>query len=87
MVAGESMARGAKGHYAASPVDVLGEGRRARGDRLSETVKLTVLAGQWMAEAHRGRYYAKARTWPAAPPRPMTRSWPATTCWSCRPCR
>jgi amidase len=43
MVAGESMARGAKGH------------------RLSETVKLTVLAGQWMAEAHRGRYYAKAQ--------------------------
>src|SRR5215207_7653347 len=61
MVAGESMARGAKGHYATSLVDAFGEGRRARGDRLSETVKLTVLAGQWMAEAHRGRYYAKAQ--------------------------
>jgi amidase len=55
------MARGAKGHYAAGLVDVFGEGRRAKGDRLSETVKLTVLSGQWMAETHRGRYYAKAQ--------------------------
>ena len=29
--------------------------------RLSETVKLAVLAGSWMAEAHHGRYYAKAQ--------------------------
>jgi amidase len=61
MVAGESMARGAKGYYATGLVDTFGEGRRAKGDRLSETVKLTVLAGEWMAEAHRGRYYAKAQ--------------------------
>jgi amidase len=61
MVAGEGMARGAKGHYATGLVDAFGEGRRAGGDRLSGTVKLTVLAGQWMAEAHRGRYYAKAQ--------------------------
>jgi amidase len=61
MVAGESMARGAKGHYATGLVDAFGEGRRAKGDRLSETVKLTVLAGQWMAEAHRGRYQVFAR--------------------------
>jgi amidase len=61
MVAGESMARGAKGHYATGLVDTFGESRRARGDQLSETVKLTVVAGQWMAEAHRGRYYAKAQ--------------------------
>jgi hypothetical protein len=61
MVAGESMARGVKGHYATGLVDSFGEGRRAKGDLLSETVKVTVLAGQWMAEAHRGRYYAKAQ--------------------------
>jgi amidase len=61
MVGGESMARGAKGHYATGLVDVFSEGRRAKGAQLSETVKLTVLAGQWMAEAHRGRYYAKAQ--------------------------
>src|SRR6266496_1676108 len=61
MVAGESMAYGAKGRYATSLVDAFGAGRRDRGERLSETVKLTVLAGRWMAEAHHGRYYAKAQ--------------------------
>ena len=61
MVAGESMAYGAKARYATGLVDAYGAGRRARGDRLSETVKLTVLAGRWMAEAHHGRYYAKAQ--------------------------
>ena len=60
MVAGESMARGAKA-TTTGLVDAFGEGRRAKGDRLSETVKLTVLAGQWMAETPRGRYYAKAQ--------------------------
>ncbi len=60
MVAGESIAYGAKGRYATGLVDAYAEGRRARGDRLSETVKLTVLAGRWMADAHHGRYYAKA---------------------------
>jgi amidase len=61
MVAGESMAYGAKGRYATGLVDAFAAGRRASGDRLSETVKLTVLAGQWMADAHHGRYYAKAQ--------------------------
>jgi amidase len=61
MVAGESMAYGAKGRYATGLVDAFAEGRRASGDRLSETVKLTVLAGQWMTDAHHGRYYAKAQ--------------------------
>jgi amidase len=61
MVAGESVAHGAKGHYATRMVDVFGANRRANGERLSETVKLTVLAGRWMAEAHHGRYYAKAQ--------------------------
>jgi amidase len=61
MVAGESMAHGGKGRYATGLVDAFGAGRRANGDRLSETVKLTVLAGRWMSEAHAGRYYAKAQ--------------------------
>jgi amidase len=61
MVAGESMAYGAKGRYATGLVDAFAAGRRASGDRLSETVKLTVLAGQWMTDAHHGRYYAKAQ--------------------------
>ena len=61
MVAGEGMAYGAKGRYDTGLVDAYAEGRRARGDRFSETVKLTVLAGRWMAEAHHGRYYAVAQ--------------------------
>jgi amidase len=61
MVAGESMAHGGKGRYSTGLVDAFGAGRRANGQRLSETVKLTVLAGRWMSEAHAGRYYAKAQ--------------------------
>jgi amidase len=55
------MAYGAKGRYATGLVDAYAEGRRARGDRLSTTVKLTVLAGQWMTDTHHGRFYAKAQ--------------------------
>jgi amidase len=61
MVAAESMAYGAKGHYATGLVDAFGQGRREGGERLPETVKLAVLAGSWMARAHHGRYYAKAQ--------------------------
>ena len=61
MVAGESIAYGAKGRYSTGLVDAFGPGRRARGDRLSATVKLTVLAGQWMADTRYGRFYAKAQ--------------------------
>ena len=61
MVAGESIAYGAKGRYSTGLVDAFGHGRRARGDRLSATVKLTVLAGQWMADTRYGRFYAKAQ--------------------------
>src|SRR5215207_2503531 len=61
MVAGDSMAYGAKGHYATGLVDAYAEGRRVRGDRFSATVKLTILAGQWMADTRYGRFYAKAQ--------------------------
>ena len=61
MVAGESMAYGAKGWYSTGLVDAFSQGRRERGEGLSDTVKLSLLAGAWMAEAHHGRYYAKAR--------------------------
>src|SRR5690349_7819815 len=61
MVAGESIAYGAKGRYSTGLVDAFGDGRQARSDRLSGTVKLTVLAGQWMADTRHGRFYAKAQ--------------------------
>src|ERR671932_79337 len=44
MVAGEGMAYGAKGRYATGLVDAYAQGRRQRGERLSDTVKLAVLA-------------------------------------------
>jgi Asp-tRNA(Asn)/Glu-tRNA(Gln) amidotransferase A subunit family amidase len=49
MAASESVAHGGKGRYSTGLVDIFGAGRRANGERLSETVKLTVLAGRWMS--------------------------------------
>jgi amidase len=60
MVAGEGMATGWKGRYTTSLMDHFAQGR-LEGDKLSETVKLTLLAGEWMQQAHHGRYYAKAQ--------------------------
>src|SRR6266516_6590974 len=60
MVAGEGMATGWKGRYTTSLMDRFARGR-LDGDKLSETVKLTLLAGEWMQQAHHGRYYAKAQ--------------------------
>jgi Asp-tRNA(Asn)/Glu-tRNA(Gln) amidotransferase A subunit family amidase len=56
----ERLATGWKGRYTTSLMDHFARGR-LDGDRLSETVKLTLLAGEWMQRAHHGRYYAKAQ--------------------------
>jgi amidase len=61
MVAGEGMGTGWKGLYLTSLVDHYAAGRRRLADRLSETVKLTILAGEWMQRTYYGRYYAKAQ--------------------------
>lgn len=61
MVAGNSMGTNWKGHYTTSLLDVYAHGRRSRARDLSETVKMTVLAGQYMLDAYHGRYYAKAQ--------------------------
>jgi amidase len=61
MVAGDGMASNWKGRYTLGLMDAFAAGRRERGDALSDTVKLTVLAGEWMREAYHGRYYAKAQ--------------------------
>lgn len=61
MIAGEGMGTNWKGRYTTSLLDAFAAGRRERGDRLSETVKLTVLAGEWMQRAYQGRFYAKAQ--------------------------
>ena len=61
MVRGNSMGTNWKGHYSTSLLDVYGRGRKENADDLSETVKLTMLMGQYMRESYHGRYYAKAQ--------------------------
>ena len=40
---------------------------RTRADSLSDTLKVTIMMGQYMLEKHRGTYYAKAQRSLAAP--------------------
>ncbi|MEM1344706.1 MAG: amidase [Pseudomonadota bacterium] len=49
-----------KGLYSTSLIDAHAMWR-AKADALSATLKLSMFAGQWGIEAHRGRYYAKCR--------------------------
>jgi amidase len=61
MVRGNSMGTNWKGHYCTSLLDAYARGRITRADKLADTVKLVVLAGQYMQDAYHGRYYAKAQ--------------------------
>jgi amidase len=61
MVRGNGMGTNWKGQYATSLLDAYGRGRETRADDLSETVKLTMLTGQYLRERYHGRYYAKAQ--------------------------
>ncbi len=61
MVRGNSMGTNWEGHYATSLLDVYGRGRKMNANDLSETVKLTMLMGQYLRDAYGGRYYAKAQ--------------------------
>ena len=61
MVRGNGMGTNWKGRYSTSLLDAYARGRLARADDLSDTVKLVVLAGQYLQDAYHGRYYAKAQ--------------------------
>ena len=61
MVRGNSMGTNWKGHYSTSLLDAYARGRTTRADDLSETVKLTMLTGQYLRESYHGRYYAMAQ--------------------------
>lgn len=61
MVRGNGMGTNWKGHYATSLLDAYAQGRTTRADDLSETVKLTLLLGQYLRDSYHGRYYAKAQ--------------------------
>jgi amidase len=61
MVRGNGMGTNWKGHYLTSLLDAYAHGRTTRADDLSETVKLTLLLGQYLRDSYHGRYYAKAQ--------------------------
>jgi amidase len=61
MVRGNSMGTNWKGHYSTSLLDAYARGRLTRADDLSDTVKLVILAGQYLQDAYHGRYYAKGQ--------------------------
>ncbi len=61
MIRGNALGTNWKGHYVTSLLDAFARGRRARADDLHETVKMTVLLGQYLQDAYHGRYYAKAQ--------------------------
>ena len=42
-------------------VDAFGRARRAQGDDFLTTLKLTLIAGQYLADEYRGHYYAKGQ--------------------------
>ena len=61
MVKGNSMGTNWKGYYNVGLLDSFARGRLARANDLSETTKLVMLMGQYMADNYHGRYYAKAQ--------------------------
>jgi amidase len=60
MLTGNGMGTGWRGRYTTGLLEHFARGRRERGDELSPTVKLTLLAGQWMLDTYGGAFYAKA---------------------------
>jgi amidase len=60
MMIGNGMGFNWKGLYDVGLLDAH-SGWRTRADDLSETLKLTMLVGQWGVSHYRGRYYAKSR--------------------------
>lgn len=61
MIKGNALGTNWKGAYQTSLLDTYARGRRAHGQDVSETVKLTLLLGEYMQEHYHGRYYAKAQ--------------------------
>ncbi|MGY2128542.1 amidase [Blastococcus sp. SYSU DS0617] len=60
MLRGNGMGTGWRGRYSPDLLEHVARGQREKADRFSDTVKLTLLAGQWMLDTYGGAYYAKA---------------------------
>lgn len=57
----DGIGRYGDGHYDVQFADAFGKARRAHAEDYLSTVKLTLILGQYMSDAYRGRYYAKAQ--------------------------
>ncbi|WCK55646.1 amidase [Aneurinibacillus sp. Ricciae_BoGa-3] len=61
MVKENGMGTNWKGHYSTKLLDAYGKARKTRADEYSETVKMTMLLGQYMQDQYNGKYYAIAQ--------------------------
>lgn len=61
MVRGNSQGTNWKGLYQTHLLDIYARGLQTRANDLSDTVKLVILAGQYMEDAYQGRHYAMAQ--------------------------
>jgi amidase len=61
MVRGNGFGTNWKGLFATSLLTAYARGRLTHANDLSDTVKIVTLLGQYMQDAHHGRYYARAQ--------------------------
>ncbi|KYD14492.1 amidase [Saccharococcus caldoxylosilyticus] len=61
MVRDNGMGTNWKGHYSTRLLDAYGKARKIRANDYSETVKMTILLGQYMRDQYNGKYYAIAQ--------------------------
>jgi amidase len=61
MVKGNGAGTNWKGHYTTSLVDAFARGRHARVNDLADTVKLSMLLGEYLRRTYGGRHYAKGQ--------------------------
>lgn len=61
MVKENGMGTNWKGHYTTRFLDIYGKSRKTRANEFAQTVKLTMLLGQYMQDQYNGKYYAVAQ--------------------------
>ncbi|MFB4165119.1 amidase [Alteribacillus sp. JSM 102045] len=61
MIKENGMGTNWKGHYSTNLLDYYGKSRKVRADEYSETVKMSLLLGQYLQEQYNGKFYAKAQ--------------------------
>lgn len=61
MFRGNGLGTSWKGYHQTQLLDAFADGMAARANDLSAAAKITIMTGQYMQHAYRGRYYAKAQ--------------------------